>query len=38
MINDFTAADDQGMRSPIAEAFKPLRNGLQFFAQFPIIS
>ena len=38
MINDFAAADDQGMRSPIAEAFEALRDGLQFFAQFPVIS
>jgi len=27
MIDDLASADDQGMRSPIAEAFEPLRNG-----------
>ena len=36
MIDDLAAANDQGMRSPIAEAFEPLRNGFQLFAQFPI--
>jgi hypothetical protein len=37
MINDLAAANAQGMRSPITEAFKPLRNGFQLFAQFPIV-
>jgi hypothetical protein len=31
MINHLAAADDPVMRSPIAKAFEPLRDGLQFF-------
>ena len=38
MINDLAAADDQGMGAPIAEAGEPLCDGLQFFAQFSIVS